>query len=109
MRTLGLSTPNAAELYFNNSLIGQISTLFAEALGRSRSARNGGTKAPSGGANRSAEPPVVEQRGWLDRLDSWFWRREQEEREAYLARSRDVFELERRIAALARGPIGPYY
>lgn len=39
----------------------------------------------------------------FERLDSWFWRKRQSAREAYLARSADVFEVERRIRALERG------
>ena len=41
----------------------------------------------------------------LERLDAWFWRQEQKDREAYLAGSADVFDLERRIDAIERGVV----
>ena len=41
----------------------------------------------------------------LDRIDDWFWRQELRDREAYLAQSADVFELEARIRHLERGGI----
>jgi hypothetical protein len=47
-----------------------------------------------------SEPP---RRGWLDRLDRWFWEREPRAREAYLATSTDIYELEVRIRNLERG------
>jgi uncharacterized protein DUF3563 len=43
------------------------------------------------------------QRGLLERLDHWFWVREQRSREAYLAEARDVCDLEMRIRQLERG------
>ncbi len=54
-----------------------------------------------------AGPP--QRRGMLERLDHWFWVREQRARDAYLAESRDVFELEARIRALERGFPHRYY
>jgi hypothetical protein len=38
----------------------------------------------------------------LDRLDHWFWRQAQRDREAYLAGARDIYELEERIRRLER-------
>jgi hypothetical protein len=38
----------------------------------------------------------------LDRLDGWFTRQEQRQREAYLAQSQDICDLERRIRHLER-------
>ena len=40
---------------------------------------------------------------WLDRLDTWFWKQEMKRQEAFLARSTDVFDLERRMRTLERG------
>ena len=57
----------------------------------------------------SAEPasafahPVSKPRGWLDRLDTWFWKQEMKSREAFLARSTDIFDLEQRMRWLERG------
>lgn len=38
----------------------------------------------------------------LDRLDRWLWRQEARAREAYLARSKDIYELEERIRRMER-------
>ena len=112
MRHYDLS-PSAAELYFNHSIFGQLYALAADALGRVSQGR------PRARQQASAQRPRVPQRDpqavratpevpratLLDRLDGWFWRQLQNDRERFLARSRDVFELERRIAALERGVI----
>lgn len=47
--------------------------------------------------------------GLFERIDRWFWRQSQRERERYLARSRDVFELEERIRRLERSTGSRYY
>ena len=41
--------------------------------------------------------------GVLERLDQWFWRQRQREREAYLAQATDIHDLEMRMQALDRG------
>ncbi len=123
MRAYELASPKAAELYFNDSLVGHVASLLAEALGSARrgaGATHGST--PSGSATprpagnaakrRAAErarKTAAARGSWLDRLDAWFWRQEQRRREAWLAQSPDVFELERRIQALARGAGARYY
>ena len=38
----------------------------------------------------------------FDRLDHWFWRQAQRDREAYLSGARDIYELEDRIRRLER-------
>jgi len=43
------------------------------------------------------------RRGWLERLDHWFWTREQRATEAHLAAATDIYDLEARIRALERG------
>lgn len=40
--------------------------------------------------------------GFFARLDRWFWRQTQREREAYLAGARDIYDLEERIRRLER-------
>jgi hypothetical protein len=40
--------------------------------------------------------------GFFTRLDAWFSRQAQREREAYLAGARDIYELEERIRRLER-------
>jgi hypothetical protein len=42
------------------------------------------------------------KRGWLERLDRWFWAQQQRDIEAYLARSEDVHDLEQRMRNLER-------
>ena len=49
------------------------------------------------------------RRGLLDRLNHWFWTREQRAVEAYLAKSQDAHDLEVRIRHLERGTPYPYY
>jgi hypothetical protein len=50
-----------------------------------------------------APVPTLPRRGLLERLDDWFWKHEQREREAYLAASTDIYDLEARIRNLERG------
>jgi hypothetical protein len=40
----------------------------------------------------------------LDRLDRWFWRQRQKDRDAYLAGSTDIADVERRLRDLERRP-----
>jgi len=42
------------------------------------------------------------KRGWLERLDRWFWAQQQRDIEAYLARSEDIHDLEQRMRNLER-------
>ena len=41
----------------------------------------------------------------IDRLETWSWEREMREREAYLARSCDIFDLEARMRELDGGTL----
>ena len=45
-------------------------------------------------ASRRSEPT------WLDRLDQWFWKQQQQEVEDYVAGSADIFEVEARLREL---------
>jgi hypothetical protein len=61
-------------------------------------------KAPTAGiaaARRLAAPPAG---GWLarlfERLENWAWDRQQREREAFLAQSADLYDLEYRMRQL---------
>ena len=62
---------------------------------------------------RPSDPPEAEsekpRRGWLDRLDHWFWKSEQRAVEAYLAGSTDIYDLEARIRSLERGTPWNHY
>jgi len=48
-------------------------------------------------------PPTL-----LERVDRWLWKQHVREREAYLADSKDIFELEERIRRLERA-VGSFY
>ena len=37
------------------------------------------------------------RRSWLDRLDDWLWNQELKSREAFLAQSTDIVDLEQRM------------
>lgn len=47
--------------------------------------------------------PAAPRRGLLDWLDTWFWKQEVKSREAFLAQSTDIVELEQRMRWLERG------
>lgn len=47
--------------------------------------------------------PAARQR-WLSALDRWFHTQRMKERDAFLGRSQDIFELESRIRELERRP-----
>lgn len=99
-------TPNAAEMYFNRSIFGHLYAAIAGVPPMPEKRRHArACEAPVAPvANRAATP----RRTLLDRLDAWFWRQVQKDREAYLARASDVFDLERRIDALERGAVTRY-
>jgi hypothetical protein len=46
---------------------------------------------------------IAYPRGWLDHLDTWFWKQDMKRREAFLAQSTDIFDLEQRMRWLERG------
>ncbi len=100
-------TPSAAEMYFNRSIFGQLYMAIAGAPPLApepepeRRHAPRASKAAAAPAKHDATPRLT----LLDRLDGWFWRQMQKDREAYLARSSDVFDLERRIDALERGVV----
>ena len=95
-------TPNAAEMYFNRSIFGHLFTAIA-GIPPVPQQRRGEAR----GVAPTPQPAMQRARGatLLDRLDAWFWRRMQKDREAYLARASDVFDLERRIDAIERGDV----
>ena len=59
------------------------------------------TTLPAGKIEAAASPSSPR---WVKWLDSWFHEQGMKEREAYLAQSRDVFDLERRMQRLQRRP-----
>ena len=48
--------------------------------------------------------PAAPKLGWFERFDRWAATIRQRDRERFLADSKDVFELERRLKALERRP-----
>jgi Protein of unknown function (DUF3563) len=54
-------------------------------------------------AAASTSASTKKSHGWLDRLDTWFWKQEIKNREAFLAQSIDIFDLEQRMRCLERG------
>ena len=64
-------------------------------------------KARAVAVNAQPRPPVAAT--WLDRLDQWAWRQTQKQREAYLAESTDLVDLESRVRALERTGAGSRY
>lgn len=103
MRSYEISSPRAAELYFTQSFVGDVAS-FLTALRREFAAVRRSVRAARR-IRASAKPKA----GTFDRLDAWFARQDQKARERYLARSRDVFELERRMNAIDRGYATRYY
>ena len=61
--------------------------------------------APDAAAVEAAPP----RRGFLDRVDHWFWTRRQRALEAELGKATDVYDLEARIRDLERGALYRYY
>jgi hypothetical protein len=75
----------------DRSLVGMLAGLTYDVLTRRKPARD------------ARQASVQPRRSWLDRLDTWFWRQEVANREAFLARSADIVELEQRIRWLEHG------
>ena len=98
MRSYEISSPRAAELYFNHSFVGDVAT-FITAIASTIRRR----KRAAGKRRAAVRASAAEKRSFVERLDAWFSRQDQEARERYLAGARDVFDLERRIDAIDRG------
>ena len=96
-------TPNAAEMYFNQSMFGHLYAAIAGVPPIPRQRRHArGHETP---VARAANGTATRRPTLLERLDAWFWLQMQRDREAYLAGSVDVFDLERRIDAINRGVV----
>jgi hypothetical protein len=85
----GARMPSSDQPY-RTSAFAHLCFLVAEAL-----------RTPAAGAPPAAAPTRLHA---LDRLDRWFWRQRQKDRERYLARATDVADVERRLRELERTP-----
>jgi hypothetical protein len=59
--------------------------------------------APQRAPRKVTAHPETRKVGLLDRLDTWFWKQELASREAFLAKSADIVELEQRMRWLEHG------
>jgi len=88
---LGLAAFKPEMLRRTETSEGLVEPMLRAAAGARQRATDKATRAPS-------------PRGWLgrifDRLETWSWEREMRAREAYLARSQDLFDLEARMRHL---------
>ena len=57
----------------------------------------------------TAKPDTPPRRGLLERIEHWFWKREQRALEAHLSEAKDIYDLEARIRDLERGVLYRYY
>ncbi|MFO1415661.1 MAG: DUF3563 family protein [Burkholderiales bacterium] len=60
---------------------------------------------PAETAAPAAAPAEAFWHRLFESIDGWFYRQQQQEREAYFAQAQDIFDLENRIRAWERGPI----
>ncbi|MGH8801144.1 MAG: DUF3563 family protein [Casimicrobiaceae bacterium] len=120
MSNLQNRTPDRAEAYVNRSLIGHISTYLADSIAEVSGTPHA-TTAPTGSSNTTeaaveqSKPSAairsfprrpardLPRQGLLARMEARLWRQEQKRREAWLAESADIFDLERRMRELERG------
>ena len=78
----------------DRSLVGILAALTYGILNRTEAERD---------AVKVTTHPAVRSVGLLDRLDTWFWKQEVASREAFLAKSADIVDLEQRMRWLEQG------
>jgi hypothetical protein len=78
----------------DRSLVGILAALTYGILNRAEPERD---------ASRVTVHPAARSVGLLDRLDTWFWKQEVASREAFLAKSTDIVDLEQRMRWLEQG------
>ena len=78
----------------DRSLVGILAALTYGILDRAAPERN---------ASKVTARPATGSVGLLDRLDTWFWKQEVASREAFLAKSADIVDLEQRMRWLEQG------
>ena len=67
------------------------------------------TERPEAVDQRAPTRPPEHRRGFLARLEYWFWVQQQRDLEAYLSKATDVYDLEARIRMIERNKSIPYY
>jgi hypothetical protein len=93
-----IMTPTATEPGFIALCIQLAQATFSEVMPSTAD-----PKIPASLSRTNVERAYLEPR-WVSALANWFHRQEVKEREAYLAKSADIFDLERRIRYLERRP-----
>jgi len=93
-----VATPTATDPGFITLCIQLAQSTFSEVM---PSRTESGAQANGSGATPRS---VNREPKWLSAISDWFHRRQLSEREAYLAASGDIFELERRIRKLDQSP-----
>jgi hypothetical protein len=78
----------------DRSLVGILASLTYGILNRA---------GPEGEPGEVNAHPGTRSVGLLDRLDTWFWKQEVASREAFLAKSADIVDLEQRMRWLEQG------
>jgi len=91
-------------------LFGGVIDTIAESLARERPKRSEQGWLEQAGARfwrrqvRGVDAYIARADSMFAALDRWLWKQRARETEAWLAQSKDVFELEARIRELERGP-----
>src|SRR6202171_1825929 len=92
---------------YDNTLTGVLARLthgiLLDANERAQLDRAKRANASDGSLGTSFANTFRKSRSWLSRVDTWFWKQEMKRREAFLAQSADIFDLERRMRMLERG------
>lgn len=88
---------------YDNSVAGILTRLTHGILQDANARARGHSEQAVSAARNATAQASAQVPGWLDRLDMWFWKREMKSREAFLAQSIDIFDLERRMRCLERG------
>ena len=91
---------------YDNTLTGVLARLthgiLLDANQRAQLDRAKRARASDSSFGNSFADSIAKARSWLSRVDTWFWKQEMKRREAFLAQSADIFDLERRMRMLER-------
>jgi hypothetical protein len=92
-----ISAPTAAEPGFIALCIELAQATFSDVIPQ-------GDPQASSASSRTNNGNPAGRPSWTRRLNDWFYQQQVDQREAYLAQSTDIFDLERRIRHLERRP-----